>query len=85
MIVEIRDTDVGFISENCGLWASLDRTALTHVSVFGDGTWFVGTEVQAGLYSAPGSPACFWERLGGLTGTSGDGLYYGAGDLPGDR
>ena len=80
VIVEIRDTDVGFISENCGLWAPLDRTALTPVSVFGDGTWFVGTEVQAGLYSAPGSPACFWERLGGLTGTGGDGLYYGAGD-----
>ena len=37
-----------------------------------DGTWLVGNEVTAGIYSAPGGAQCSWKRLSGFGGTSND-------------
>ncbi len=40
---------------------------------FGDGTWFVGADIAAGLYAAgPGLDSCYWERLSGFRGNSDD-------------
>ena len=35
-----------------------------------DGTWLVGLEVSAGIYTAPGGERCYWKRLSGFGGTS---------------
>ncbi len=43
--------------------------ALTTIS---DGTWLVGEEVPAGIYSAPGGDECSWKRRSGFSGTSDD-------------
>ena len=33
-----------------------------------DGTWLVGQEVSAGIYTASGGEQCSWKRLGGFGG-----------------
>lgn len=35
---------------------------------FGDGTHLVGSDIQDGLYTAPGSGLCYWERESDLSG-----------------
>ena len=37
-----------------------------------DGTWLVGQEVSAGIYTASGGEQCSWKRLSGFGGTSDD-------------
>ena len=37
-----------------------------------DGTWLVGEEVPAGIYSAAGGAQCSWKRLSGFGGTFDD-------------
>ena len=40
---------------------------------FGDGTWIVGDEIEAGLYAAgPGLDGCYWERRSGFSGNFDD-------------
>ena len=39
---------------------------------FGDGTWMVGTDIEAGVYRNDGGSLCYWERLSGLSGELGD-------------
>lgn len=44
-------------------------TLATSSSGFGDGTWLIGTDIDPGVYEAPGtSLGCYWERLSGLSG-----------------
>jgi hypothetical protein len=39
----------------------------------GDGTFKVGTDVQAGTYrTRTGAPGCYWERLSGFSGATSD-------------
>lgn len=35
---------------------------------FRDGTFRVGTDIQAGTYQTPGGPSCYWARLSGFSG-----------------
>ena len=39
---------------------------------FSGGTHMIGTDIQPGTYSTPGSSSCYWERLRGLGGGLGD-------------
>lgn len=39
------------------------------VVAFSDGTYRVGTDIQAGTYQASTPDDCFWERLSGFDGT----------------
>lgn len=32
-------------------------------TTFGDGTWQVGTDIEPGLYRAPGGGSCYWAEL----------------------
>lgn len=38
-------------------------------SGFGDGTYRVGSDMPAGLYSTPGTSTCYWERLSDFSGS----------------
>ena len=40
---------------------------------FGDGTWVVGSDIQAGTYrSSKTGSGCYWQRLSGFSGEFGD-------------
>lgn len=39
---------------------------------FADGTFVVGTQIQAGTYQASSSSSCYWARLRGFSGGLGD-------------
>ena len=47
-------------------------TAEFPLTAIPDGTWLVGDEVPAGIYSAPGGAQCAWKRLSGFGGTTND-------------
>lgn len=42
------------------------------VRTFGQGQWIVGADIAPGTYRAPGSDACYWERLSGFGGSLGE-------------
>ena len=46
-----------------------------------DGTWLVGSEVSAGIYSAPGGALCAWKRLSGFGGTADDIIASSTGNI----
>src|SRR5690606_3128505 len=46
-----------------------------------DGTHRVNTDIQPGVYRAPGGDRCYWERLSGFRGTLDDILANGYGDV----
>ena len=59
---------------------------------FGDGTWFVGTQISPGTYASSGGDFCYWARLSGFSGTIDDVIANDAGSArsivtiaPGDR
>jgi putative cell wall-binding protein len=72
-VVTIESGDVGFRTDGCGTWTS-DLSAITAspTAPFEDGTWIVGTDVQAGTWSAPGGEGCYWARLNGFSGELAD-------------
>lgn len=39
---------------------------------FGDGTYFVGSDIQPGTYRSSSSTGCYWERESGFSGSLGD-------------
>jgi len=41
-------------------------------SSFGDGNYIVGTDIVLGTYKSSGGSDCYWERLRGFSGTTGD-------------
>lgn len=50
---------------------------------FGDGTWVVGEDIEAGTYRNGGDGGwCYWERLSGLSGEFGDIIANGNPDGP---
>ena len=62
---------------------SLTTTPASTVSFpltsFPDGTWLVGDEINAGVYTSPGGEKCSWKRLRGFSGTSDDIIAEGLG------
>ncbi len=73
-IVTISPTDLGFESNDCGLW-STDLSPITSspTAPFGDGTYQVGTEIAAGLWrNSTSADSCYWQRLSGFGGTLDD-------------
>ncbi|MBF0473951.1 MAG: hypothetical protein HQK91_07690 [Nitrospirae bacterium] len=71
-VVTIADTDKGFSSKRCGAWTQ-DLSAITSdQTTFGDGTFIVGTDIQAGTYKNSGSVNCYYLRLRGFSGSLDD-------------
>ena len=73
MIVTIGSTDAGFESDGCGVWSNIhDPLTATPTSGFGDGYWFVGSEIAPGLWrNSDSSQLCYWERLSSFDWTLG--------------
>ncbi|NNF88366.1 MAG: hypothetical protein HKM97_07560, partial [Acidimicrobiia bacterium] len=70
-IVTLKSTDAGFRSDDCGEWTrDLSPITASPTSPFGDGMYFVGTDIAAGTWRSRGDFAgsCYWERLDGFTG-----------------
>jgi hypothetical protein len=63
--VTIGASDGAFVSQRCGQWTktSASLTSAGPVTGFDDGTYVVGTDVQAGTYKATPSGECYWARL----------------------
>ena len=79
-VVRIGDADTLFTSSGCGTWSDNPRRAIT---TFGDGAWFVGSEVAPGRYRASvPSASCRWWRLHGFEEEYGRKLERYGGDLP---
>lgn len=53
--------------------------AAANANSFGDGTYLVGVDIQAGTYRTTVTGNCYWERLSGLSGSFEDLI---ANDLP---
>lgn len=71
-IVTIARGDKGFESRNCGTWTKdLSRITSSKTS-FGDGTYFVGTDIEPGTYKSSGQPNCYYARLRGFGGNTDD-------------
>ncbi len=71
-IITIASTDKGFQSTGCGTWTK-DLSAITSSKTsFGDGTFFVGTDIQPGTYKSSGQQGCYYARLSGFDGTTDD-------------
>ena len=49
--------------------------AHAQATTFGDGTYVVGTDIQAGTYQTQGGAGCYWARLSGLDGTDDEIIY----------
>ena len=65
-IVTILATDKGFHSEDCGTWTA-DLSQITKSkSTFGDGMYFVGTDITPGTYRNTASHGCYYARLSGF-------------------
>ena len=59
--------------------ASPTAAAELPLAAIPDGTWMVGNEVAAGIYSAQGGAECSWKRLSGFSGASEDTIATGSG------
>ena len=59
--------------------ASPTAAAELPLASIADGTWMVGNEVAAGIYSAQGGAECSWKRLSGFSGASEDTIAAGSG------
>lgn len=71
--VQILPGDVGFHSSGCGAWTTVPSTGARATSITKDGTYRVGIDILPGLYMATGTgSSCYWERLGGFTGSLDD-------------
>jgi hypothetical protein len=72
-IVTIEADDKGFESVGCGQWTS-DLKAITGspTAPFGDGSYFVGTDIVPGTWKAQDPQNCQWIRVKGFTGEAED-------------
>jgi hypothetical protein len=73
-IVTISSGDVGFKTEDCGVWTSdLSPIRASATAPLSNGTYFVGSEVAPGTWhNSDSSNGCYWERLSGFSGELGD-------------
>lgn len=66
-VVTILETDKGFKSTRCGVWTQ-DLSAITKSKTeFSDGTYIVGTDIEAGTYKSSGGSSCYYQRMSGFT------------------
>ena len=64
LTVDIRESDEGFHSKDCGTWTAELAPAATPGEPFGDGEWIVGLDIAPGRYRAHSpSDSCRWNRL----------------------
>jgi len=71
-VVTIDASDAGFESRRCATWtADLSQITKSKTS-FGEGTYFVGTDIDPGTYRNSGGSGCYYARLRGFGGTIGD-------------
>ena len=74
-IVEIKDTDYEFYSEDCIGWKPVEKTYPDRpLTKFSDGMYVVGKHIKPGLYKASNgaNSSCYWERLSGFSGSLDD-------------
>jgi hypothetical protein len=70
IVVDIAGSDAGFVSSRCGVWQQFFPSPTPAPATgFGTGTYVVGQNIYAGLYSAPGGSSCYWKRLTGFGGS----------------
>lgn len=69
-VVDISAGDIAFSSSDCGTWVALADAGLTKLeSIPGDGHWFVGQQVDAGVYrTVEDVDFCYWQRSSGAAG-----------------
>lgn len=81
-IVDIKPSDAGFWSRDCGTWTTDLTPIVMPGQPFGDGTFLVGPEVAPGRYrtTAPPPSGCEWLTLreGGFSGANERGDHAGA-------
>ena len=71
VIVDILPSDVAFeANAQCGRWFSTPRGG--RESRIRPGTFLVGTQIEPGIYETDALDECYWERLKGFRGDSGD-------------
>jgi hypothetical protein len=72
-IVDVKSTDVGFETDDCGSWQPVAQTYPgTPWTSFVDGTYVVGKHIAPGTYQSSGGSFCYWERESGFGGTLDD-------------
>ena len=66
MAIALIGPDYGtFASSRCGVWEKDPPPIAVPGQPFGDGAWFVGSEVEPGRYrTTTATDECVWERLG---------------------
>lgn len=68
-VVTIGRRDAGFDSTSCGAWTA-DLSPVTETrDEFGEGTYIVATDIDAGRFRASEGTGCEWARLSGFGGT----------------
>jgi hypothetical protein len=71
-VITIAATDKGFQSQNCGTWTQ-DLSQITKSqTTFEEGTYIIGTDITPGTYKNTGDQGCYYARLRGFGGTTGD-------------
>ena len=82
-IVDIAESDAGFISEGCGEWTTDLTARIAPGQDFGEGTYLVGAEILPGRYRAvSATEKCQWERLRAFTGVAWPGAFVALGANP---
>ena len=68
-VVEILASDKGFESDGCGQWTSNLEQITKDKTIFGDGIYIVGTDIEPGTYRNEGVDYCYYARLSNFTGS----------------
>ena len=71
-VATIEEGDAGFDSVGCGAWTDELVQVTATRSEFEEGTYIVGTDLDAGEYVATGGTSCEWARLSGFGATDGE-------------
>ena len=86
-ILDIEPWDGEFSTSGCGTWTNDLAPVVLPGQPFGDGTYFVGSEIGPGRYRASDPASCHWIRLTSFGGFSRAGgamqVRYGPGGGPG--
>ncbi len=62
----------------CAAALAAPANAQPGMTITGDGTYVVGSDIAPGTYVTTGAPGCYWERLSGLGGTFSEIITNGA-------
>ncbi|MEJ8304835.1 hypothetical protein [Saccharibacillus sacchari] len=70
-VVEIKPSDIGFISKGSGIWKPVSGKTGSFKTEFGAGTYIVGVDIAPGRYRSL-IGATRWETLSGFSGEQSD-------------